>query len=348
MRGAGSGRTIAVACQTHTHNQTDNCHERRQARRTGFARKPSEAMEQKAVKGTSRPPINLVNAMSVDVEEHFQVSAFESAIDRADWDTIPSRVQANTDRILQLFDDRGVSATFFVLGWIAERYPGLIRRIQAAGHEVASHGFSHIRATTQQPDEFRRDVGNTKKLLEDVSGNAVKGFRAASFSISEANLWALDVLEDVGYQYSSSIYPIHHDTYGMPTAPRFAFRAGGGSFLEIPVSTVKVLNKNFPCGGGGYFRLLPYAYFRWALNRVTQREGQPVVFYFHHWEIDPRQPKQTGLSIKTRLRHYTNLHRMEARLDRLLGEFRWNRMDRIFLDSSETTRELAAKDRQSA
>ena len=279
--------------------------------------------------------------MSVDLEEHFQVSAFESVIDRDDWQRIPSRIEHNSDRILGLFDDNDAKATFFVLGWIAERHPQLIRRIQDAGHEIASHGFSHVRVTQQTREEFTRDVDRTKKLLEDVCGKAINGFRAASFSIGERNLWALEVLQEVGYRYSSSIYPIHHDTYGMPTAPRFRFHPGSGSLMEIPVSTVRLFNRNLPCGGGGYFRLLPYAYSRWALRQLARHERQPAVFYFHPWEIDPDQPRQHGLTLKARTRHYTNLGRMESRLRRLLADFRWDRLDRIFHETPVAIAEYA-------
>lgn len=279
--------------------------------------------------------------MSVDVEEHFQVSAFESKIEREHWQNIPSRVEYNSDRILGMFKDYDVKATFFVLGWIAERHPNLIRRIHDAGHEIASHGFSHIRATKQTREEFSRDVDRTKKLLEDICGKDVNGFRAASFSIGAQNLWALDVLQEVGYRYSSSIYPIHHDLYGMPNAPRFPFNRGKGSLVEIPVSTVRLFNKNLPCGGGGYFRLLPYAYSSWALRQLSQCERQPAVFYFHPWEIDPEQPRPRGLGLKARVRHYTNLGRMESRLKRLLSDFQWGRFDHIFLDRPASVAEYA-------
>lgn len=273
----------------------------------------------------------ITNAMSVDVEDYFQVSAFESHIDRADWDVLPCRVERNTDRILQLFDDHGVHATFFTLGWVAERYPRLLQRMVEGGHEVASHGYSHVRVTNQSPQEFRADVMRTKALLEDVSGQEVRGYRAASYSIGAANLWALDVLAETGHRYSSSIYPIRHDLYGMPEAPRFAFQANGGDMLEVPVTTVELFKRNFPCGGGGYFRLLPYALSRWAMRRVNEHDGQSCVFYFHPWELDPEQPRQTGLGFKTRFRHYLNLRRMELRLAQLLRDFRWDRMDRVFL-----------------
>jgi polysaccharide deacetylase family protein (PEP-CTERM system associated) len=273
----------------------------------------------------------ITNAMSVDVEDYFQVSAFESHIDRTDWDALPCRVEGNTDRILQLFADHDVKATFFTLGWVAERYPQLIRRMIEGGHEVASHGYSHVRVTNQSPEAFRADVVRTKALLEDVSGQEVQGYRAASYSIGASNLWALDVLAETGHRYSSSIYPIRHDLYGMPEAPRFAFQANGGAMLEVPVTTVELFRRNYPCGGGGYFRLLPYAMSRWAMRRVNEHDGQSCVFYFHPWELDPEQPRQAGLGFKTRFRHYLNLRRMEQRLSRLLEDFRWDRMDRVFL-----------------
>lgn len=279
--------------------------------------------------GDARSPIN---AMTVDVEDYFQVSAFEHYVPREDWDRLPCRVERNMDRILELFSDQGVKATFFTLGWIAERYPMLVRRTVEEGHELASHGWSHVRVTEQGVDAFRRDVTRTKAFLEDLSGRAVNGYRAASYSIGERNLWALNVLDEVGYLYSSSIYPIRHDLYGMPDAPRFAFRPNGGSdFLEIPVTTVELGETKFPCGGGGYFRLFPYALSRWALRRVNRRDGQPSIFYFHPWEIDPDQPRQRGVDIKTRFRHYLNLGRMENRLSRLMRDFRWGRVDEVFL-----------------
>lgn len=275
-----------------------------------------------------------VNAMTVDVEDYFQVSAFESHISRGAWDELPHRVEGNVDRILQLFADHGVQATFFYLGWIARRYPGLLRRTRDAGHEIASHGWSHIRATEQTQEAFRQDVTRTRALLEDTVGAPVQGYRAASYSIGRDNLWALDLLQEAGYRYSSSIYPVHHDLYGMPEAPRFAFRPVDGDLVEIPVTTVELMGRNFPCGGGGYFRLYPYALSRWALRRVNRRDGQPAVFYFHPWEIDPDQPRQEGLGFRTRVRHYLNLARTEARLGRLLRDFQWGRMDRIFLPES--------------
>ena len=274
----------------------------------------------------------MTNAMTVDVEDYLHVSAFEKHIRRQDWDGLPCRVERNTDRVLGLFADHGVQATFFMLGWVAERYPGLVRRIVAAGHELASHGYSHVRVTQQQPQEFRDDVLRTKRLLEDLSGHPIHGYRAASYSIGAKNLWALEILQEAGHRYSSSIYPIRHDLYGMPTAPRFPFYPNdGGGLLEIPITTVNIFNQKLPCGGGGYFRLLPYGLSRWAMRRVNRHDRQPCIFYFHPWEIDPGQPRQSGIGLKTRIRHYTNLAVMEQRLRRLMTEFHWGRMDHVFL-----------------
>ena len=274
----------------------------------------------------------LVNAMTVDVEDYFQVSAFEPYIPREHWDQLPQRVERNTHLVLDLFATQGVKATFFTLGWVAERHPTLIQRIVAEGHELASHGYAHIRVTQQTPAQFREDVTRTKALLEDLGGITVQGYRAASYSIGASNLWALAELEQAGYRYSSSIYPIRHDLYGMPEAPRFAFHpANAPTLLEAPITTVTVFGQTLPCGGGGFFRLWPYALSRWALRRVNQGDRQSGIFYFHPWEIDPDQPRQPGINLKTRLRHYLNLSRMERRLQALLRDFRWDRMDRVFL-----------------
>ncbi|MDH5191456.1 MAG: DUF3473 domain-containing protein [Gammaproteobacteria bacterium] len=277
-----------------------------------------------------------LNAMTVDVEDYFQVSAFEKYIDRSDWNNLPCRVENNTGRLLDLFDKHNVKITFFMLGWVAERYPGLIRKIVDSGHELASHGYSHVRVTEQTPQQFREDIIKTKKLLEDISGKEIKGYRAASYSIGASNLWALQELQEAGHLYSSSIYPIKHDLYGMPEAPRFAFYPHGDSgILEIPVTTVELGNRKFPCGGGGYFRFFPYMLSRWAMRRVNRHDGQSCLFYFHPWEIDPEQPRQTGINFKTRFRHYLNLNRMHDRLERLLTDFKWDRMDNIFLKNSK-------------
>jgi polysaccharide deacetylase family protein (PEP-CTERM system associated) len=272
------------------------------------------------------------NAMTVDVEDYFQVQAFAHRVDRADWDSFPRRVEANVDRILAQFERANVHATFFTLGWIARRHPAMVRRIVASGHELASHGWDHTRADSQAPEAFRQDVQQTRALLEDTGGVAVTGYRAATFSIGAGNLWAFGILRDAGYRYSSSVNPIAHDLYGMPDAPREPFQPDGDGFWEIPMTTVRAVGRNWPCSGGGYFRLLPSSFYRAGLARVNQGEGRSGIFYFHPWEIDPDQPRIAGVGWKSRLRHYTNLSRMAARLDRVLREFAWDRMDRVFAD----------------
>jgi polysaccharide deacetylase family protein (PEP-CTERM system associated) len=276
------------------------------------------------------------NALTVDVEEYFQVAAFERTIPREQWDHADSRVEFSTGRVLDLLATREIKCTFFVLGWIAERHPSLVKRIVADGHELASHGYDHTRVHQLTTEQFRADVIRTKRILEDIGDVEVKGYRAPSYSISGKNLWALDVLQEAGHVYSSSIYPIRHDLYGMPEAPRFPFRFHPDGILEIPVTTVAFGNRNFPCGGGGYFRLLPYPLFRWALRRVNQLDRKAGLFYFHPWEIDPDQPRVKGAPLKSRFRHYTNLATMHARLEQLLRDFRWDRMDKVFLTSPAT------------
>jgi polysaccharide deacetylase family protein (PEP-CTERM system associated) len=268
--------------------------------------------------------------MTVDVEDYFQVSAFESIVSRDQWDEAPHRVESNTVRILDLFASKEVSATFFVLGWVAERYPKLVKRMAAEGHEVASHGYSHARVPNLSAAEFREEVRRTKGLLEDLGQTPVTGYRAPSYSIDRDHLWAIDVLQETGHRYSSSIYPIHHDLYGIPDAPRFAFHHNGGGLLEIPITTMRLMSVNWPCGGGGYFRLWPYRVSRWAMRQVHRSDRQPCVFYFHPWEIDPDQPRQERLGFRTRFRHYLNLTRMKARVECLLEDFRWARMDQVF------------------
>jgi polysaccharide deacetylase family protein (PEP-CTERM system associated) len=271
------------------------------------------------------------NAMTVDVEDYFQVEAFFSHVRRRDWDKLECRIERNVDRILQLFADSDTKATFFTLGWIAERYPQLVKRIVENGHELASHGLAHFRADHQSRPLFFADVQRSKHLLEDISGTAVQGYRATSFSVTRKNLWALNALEDAGYRYSSSTNPIRHDLYGIPEQPRFAFYPFEDSkFIEIPVTTVRWLGTNWPSGGGGYFRLLPYGLFRQSLQAVSRQDRQPCMFYFHPWEIDPEQPRVAGTALKTRLRHYLNLSRTYGRLERLLKDFRWNRVDKVY------------------
>lgn len=279
------------------------------------------------------PPAALdkaVNALTIDVEDYFQVSALAPYVKRSEWDGIECRVERNVDRILELLAEARARATFFTLGWIAERYPGMVRRIVATGHELASHGYAHQRASEQTPEEFLADIRLAKSVLEDVARTEVKGYRAPSFSIDEANDWAFDCIADAGYSYSSSVYPVRHDHYGMPNAPRFPYQSRRG-LLEVPVTTVRILGSNLPAGGGGYFRLVPYAVSRWAIQQVNQRDRQSAIFYFHPWEIDPGQPRFEGVGAKTRFRHYLNLNRTESRLQRLLADFAWDRVDRVFL-----------------
>jgi polysaccharide deacetylase family protein (PEP-CTERM system associated) len=274
----------------------------------------------------------VTNALTIDVEDYFQVSAFAPHIPRSDWPTRECRVERNVDLILAMLDQHETKATFFTLGWIAERYPELIRRIVAEGHELASHGYGHERASEQTAAAFFADINLAKLILEDLAGQEVKGYRAPSFSIGQHNLWAFDCLERAGYRYSSSIYPIRHDHYGMPDAPRHAHAVGG--LLEVPATTMRFLNRNWPASGGGYFRLMPYGVSRWMLRRVNHVDQLAAVFYFHPWEIDADQPRIPGISAKTRFRHYVNIHRMEARLNRLLGDFQWGRMDHLFLSDT--------------
>jgi polysaccharide deacetylase family protein (PEP-CTERM system associated) len=266
----------------------------------------------------------VLNAMTVDVEDYFHVSNFERVVTPESWPTRESRVERNTDRLLQTFADVGVTATFFVLGWVGERFPQLVRRIAAAGHEVASHGYAHRLIFDQSPAEFRDDVRRAKALLEDGCGSRVDGYRAPSFSVTERSLWALDVLIDEGYRYDSSVYPIHHDRYGIPSAPRHphVMRRERGSLLEVPGSTVQIGRLNLPIGGGGYFRILPYGWTRWGIARVNRIEQRPTVFYLHPWEIDPDQPRLPASAL-ARFRHYRHLDRTETRLRRLLSDFRF-------------------------
>jgi polysaccharide deacetylase family protein (PEP-CTERM system associated) len=272
------------------------------------------------------------NAMSVDVEDYFQVSAFAPHIRREDWDSLPCRVERNIDVILGLLDAADAKATFFTLGWIAERYPQVVRRIVEGGHELASHGYGHQRVSDLTPELFRDDITRAKRILEDLGGVAVRGYRAPSFSINQKNWWAVEELENAGYVYSSSIYPVRHDHYGMPDAPRFPnYPNGAGGILELPPTTLELMGRNLPAAGGGWFRLLPYSMSRWMLQRVNTRDQAPCMFYFHPWEMDAEQPRQPGLSAKTRFRHYVNLQRMPGRMQKLLNDFEWDRVDRVFL-----------------
>jgi polysaccharide deacetylase family protein (PEP-CTERM system associated) len=273
------------------------------------------------------PPLN---AMSVDVEDWFQVQAFAGVIARDSWDGLERRVEGSTDRALALFDAADVKATFFTLGWVAERHPKLVRRIVAAGHELASHGFGHELVHVIGAERFRADVSRAKAVLEDVSGAAVLGYRAPTFSIAPRIApWAHAVLAETGHAYSSSVFPVRHDLYGAPDAPRVAHRPDPNGVLELPMTTVRVGTRNLPCAGGGWFRMFPYALFHAGLSRVND-SGRPGIFYFHPWEIDPGQPRVAGAPLRSRIRHYTGLAAMEGKLARLLRAFRWGRMDAVF------------------
>ena len=271
---------------------------------------------------TTRP---IVNALTVDVEDYFHVSAFEGVVSREGWDRYQSRVVANTSRLLETFAESGVHATFFVIGWVAEQHPDLVRRIAAAGHEVASHSYAHRLVYQMTPAEFREDLRRAKGVLEDAAGAPIVGFRAPSYSITERSLWAFDVLIGEGYRFDSSIFPIHHDRYGIPSAPRHPHTVTrvAGSILEIPASTVRLGRVNLPFAGGGYFRLMPYLWTRWAFRQVNQREARPVVFYVHPWEVDPGQPRLSAPWL-SRFRHYHNLEETLPRLRRLLTDFRFD------------------------
>jgi len=272
----------------------------------------------------------MLNAMTIDVEDYFHVTAFASDVDRAKWSSLESRVENNTLRLLDLFARHQVRATFFVLGWVAERHPALVKRLHESGHEVACHGLTHELVYKQSRETFRKETTYAKALLEDLSGAPVRGYRAATYSIVRESMWALDVLEELGFEYDSSIFPVRHDLYGIPDSPRAPYRVASGKLLEVPLTTVAIAGQRLPCGGGGYFRLLPYALFRWALRRVNRADRLSAIFYAHPWEIDPGQPRIHGSSLKSRFRHYTNLDATEGRLVRLLKDFRWGRMDEIF------------------
>jgi polysaccharide deacetylase family protein (PEP-CTERM system associated) len=281
---------------------------------------------------TMTAPAPIANALTIDVEDYFQVQAYAGAIDRADWDKIPRRVEANTDLILTALARHGTRATFFTLGWVAERHPALIRRITAAGHELASHGYGHQLVTDLTPQQFRDDLTRAKAILEEIGGVAVAGYRAPTFSIGPRNPWAWDVLAETGHTYSSSVFPVRHDLYGAPSAPRGPYRPASCKLVEIPMTTVQLLGRNLPCAGGGYFRLLPYAAYRFGVRHLHRRERRPAIFYSHPWEFDPAQPSVPAAKWSSRFRHRVNLARMPARLDDLLADFTWDRMDRVFAD----------------
>jgi len=268
------------------------------------------------------------NGLSVDVEEWFQVGAFERVIDKADWPSLQSRVEANTGAVLDLFAETGAKATFFTLGWVAERCPALMRRIVAAGHEVASHGVDHQRVFTMTAEQFRADLRRARKALEDASGTPVTGYRAPSFSIDKRTPWAHQVLAEEGYAYSSSVAPVRHDHYGWPEAPRFAFRPlADADLVELPVTTARIAGRNWATGGG-FFRLFPGAFTHWAVRQVNAGE-HPAIFYFHPWEIDPGQPRVADAPLKSKLRHYSRLSAMAGKLRHLVAGHAWGRIDAI-------------------
>ncbi len=267
---------------------------------------------------------SLTHAMTVDVEDYFHVAAFNKVIDPKDWDQWPSRVERNTDELLQLFNDANLKITFFILGWVAERHPELVQRIHNAGHEIASHGYSHQLIYKQTPDVFREETRRSKQILEDLTGAAVKGYRAASYSITRQSLWALDILADQGFTWDSSIFPTHHDNYGIPGSPEEPYTIitlSGATLTEFPLTTAKVLGQSIPAAGGGYFRQYPYALSRWLFNRASNNQAKPQIFYLHPWEIDPDQPRVPGASWFSRFRHYTNLSRCKNRLEMLINDF---------------------------
>ena len=284
------------------------------------------------------PPVTtLPNALTCDVEDYYQVSAFEHLVAKADWAEWPSRVERNTERTLAIYSDAGVKGTFFTLGWVAEQYPAVVRKIAEQGHEVASHGYQHHRVWNQTATEFKDDIDRTRKILQDLSGQPVDGFRAASWSLDRRTPWAHEMMAACGYRYSSSLYPIAHDHYGVPDAPFQPFIEKTSGLLEIPASTSRLAGRNLPSAGGGYFRLLPLPVSRWLIDRVRTHNGVPAVFFFHPWEIDPAQPRMTDISLKTRFRHYVNLTRFETRLRKLLSRGRWGRMDTIYLGAATDT-----------
>lgn len=278
----------------------------------------------------------IINAMTVDVEDYFHVAAFENNIEPANWSSLELRVEKNTYRLLELFSQHNVKSTFFTLGWVAERCPNLIKAIVEQGHELASHSYAHQRAFTQTQQEFRDDLSKSKQILEDASGKAIIGYRAPSFSINDNNTWVYDILIELGFEYSSSTYPIEHDLYGVPNWPRFKYTrpesVDGKTIIEIPVPTSKKGDENTGIGGGGYFRLYPYWLSKKRIDAYLKAEQQPYSFYFHPWEIDPQQPKIQGATMKSKLRHYLNLSRMEGKVVRLLEDYQWDTMKNVYLD----------------
>ena len=274
-------------------------------------------------------PRSAFNALTVDVEDYFHVAAFDSTISPSEWPELPQRVRHNTEKLLQLFDKHNAKATFFILGWVAERNRGLVRAVHAAGHEVASHGYAHAKASSQNPEAFLADISKAKSLLEDIIGDAVTGYRAPSFSIGKDNEWAFSALKQAGYQYSSSTYPVVHDLYGTPDWPQQPYLRTEGIW-ECPMPVLNKAGKQWPIAGGGYFRLLPYWLSKKCIDSYRKQSSTPYMFYFHPWEIDPKQPRFSQAPLKSRFRHYTNLGLMEAKLERLLIDYQWRSVKEVY------------------
>ncbi len=282
----------------------------------------------------------VAHAMTIDVEDYYHVAAFGDVIAPSEWSKWPSRVEHNTQRLLSLFDDSSIKATFFVLGWVAERYPVLIKEIASQGHEIASHGYSHQLIYTQSQQTFRDETAKSKQILEDLIGAPVTGYRAASYSITQQSLWALDILGDLGFTWDSSIFPVHHDRYGIASSPKQPYiisTNGGDQITEFPLTTAKLFGQSIPAAGGGYFRQYPYALSRWLFDRASEQSTVPQIFYLHPWEIDPDQPRIPGASAFSRFRHYTNLHRCEARLKQLLADFNFSTVSNSLAATIPTT-----------
>ena len=274
---------------------------------------------------------HVINAFTVDVEDYFQVEAFKNNINVDNWGNLECRVEKNTDLILQLLDDKNIKGTFFVLGWIAKRYPNVVKKISEQGHEVASHGMSHQLVYKQEQEVFQRETKDSRAILQDLSQQEVIGYRAATYSITKQSLWALDILYESGFRYDSSIFPMRHDKYGIADAnpePHILKTPSDYELVEFPISTVKTKWMTLPVAGGGYFRIFPYMYTRWGLGTINSK-NKPFVFYLHPWEVDPDQPKVEGVSAFSRFRHYTNLHRCYHRLEKLLDDFEFSTMETV-------------------
>jgi polysaccharide deacetylase family protein (PEP-CTERM system associated) len=277
-------------------------------------------------KAIKTPAKKVTHAMTVDVEDYFHVAAFNKVIDPSTWDSWPCRVEQNTNTLLALFDRNKIKITFFILGWVAERYPELIKRIHAQGHEIASHGYSHQLIYKQDPKVFREETAKSKQILEDLIQQPIAGYRAASYSITRNSLWALETLAELGFTWDSSIFPTRHDNYGIPGSPEEPYKIGtrqGKILTEFPLTTAKVLGQSIPAAGGGYFRQYPYFVSRWLFEIASLNQTKPQIFYLHPWEIDPDQPRVPNASWFSNFRHYTNLHRCLPRLERMIADFKF-------------------------